>query len=100
MTFVDLEDLTVDNNANEIVDNVRTGADDRSTVFTTAEVWPDGSLFSLEQTDFDTYYSTSEENILYGGSKHEGIIVYMTGNPIGAPRGMAYARMYLGYDRL
>jgi len=76
MSIVDLEDMTIDSGVvgSQIIDNVRTGGDDRSFDPDVADIWPDGSQVVLKMGDFDTYFS-SDENIFNSSSEDEGFIL-------------------------
>jgi hypothetical protein len=98
MSIVTLEDIEVDNKtSNSIIDRQRTGSDDRSYEMDgKTEIWLDDSTFVLKQTDFDSYFSLNE-NYIISSTKQEGIILRITGNPLGGPSGLSYARIQIRY---
>lgn len=79
ITLPFLENITVDGTNGDstygrIVDNLRTSPFNRNYTMTNTNLWPQNSTFVLKQTDFDTYFSSTSENIILGGS-NEGIII-------------------------
>jgi hypothetical protein len=72
----DLEDITLDasSGTDQVVDNLRSGGNDRTYNPTVATLWANGSVAVLKQGDFDTYF-TSDENVFESSSKDEGFIL-------------------------
>lgn len=94
---ITLEDITVDGDIDQVVDNLRTGSNNRSYTMTGGKLWPADSNFVLKQTDFNTYF-TGEENYVYG-SNNEGIIIKMSGDlgPNNGPRFISLS-VYFNYQ--
>jgi len=76
-----LEDIGIDSGAtgNQIVDHLRTGGDDRSYNPAVTDIWGDGETFSLEQHDFNDYFTSGENEI--AGSVGEGFKILLDGEP-------------------
>ncbi len=64
MSIVPLEDYGVDsgNAGDQLIDNLRTGLDDRSYNPAVGNIWENNTNLTFKQLDFDTYF-TSDENI-------------------------------------
>lgn len=78
-SFVVLEDIGVDANGTvQVVDSLRTGADDRSYTPTVGSIWGNNTTFVFKQTDFGTYFTGDQANI-EGQTKNEGYIVRLRG---------------------
>jgi hypothetical protein len=73
------------------VDNLRTGASDRSYTLTSGSIWPNNTEIVLRQEDFNTYF-TGGENTVEAGTKLEGLFIRVEGNPLGLPNGLSYLR--------
>ena len=84
MSLVTIEDMGVDSGSagNQISDNLRTGADDRSYNPTVTSIWLDNTNLVFKMLDFDTYFS-SDENIFESATKNEGYIIRIEGEPVG-----------------
>ena len=82
MSLVLLEDLGVDSGsaANQIIDGIRTGADDRSYNPVVGNIWLDNTTLTFKQLDFDSYFQ-NDENIFESGTKDEGFIIRIGGAP-------------------
>lgn len=76
MSFVTVEDITVDSGAvgNQIIDNLRTGGNDRSYDSDSDNIWETDETLVLKQGDLSTFFS-SDENIFNSGSEDEGLII-------------------------
>ena len=97
--IIDLENITINNPLNQIVDNLRTGGSDRSyTMPGGTSLWPQNTDFVIKQTDFNTYF-TAGENVI-SGSGDEGIIIKVESTDLGAPNGPQYISLMVYYDRL
>ena len=98
--LIDLENITVNEPHNKIVDNLRTGVGvDRSyTMPVGTSLWPTGTDFVLKQTDFDTYFVGGENIIL--GSTDEGLIIKLKSTELGAPNGPQYISLFVYYEPL
>ena len=103
--IIDLENITVNDPLNQIVDNLRTGVGvDRSyTMPIGTSLWPPGinlagTDFVLKQTDFDTYFVGGENIIL--GSGNEGLIIKVESTDLGAPNGPQYISLIVYYEPL
>lgn len=99
-SIVPMEDITIDNETNTVTDSIRT-VGSRSYTMSVAmgnELWADDTFFVLKQGDFNTFFS-GDENVIEGATKHEGIIVRITGNTLGAPSGTNYQRVQIRYTQ-
>lgn len=76
MSILDIEDITIDSGAagNQIVDNIRGGANSRNLNPAVADIWGVNTVAVLKQSDFDTYF-TSNENVFSGADSDEGFIL-------------------------
>ncbi len=83
LSIVEIESIGVDSGSgtDQIIDNLRTGADDRSYDPAVSEVWEDNRTFTFKQFDLNTYF-TNGENTFLGASKDEGILVIIEGAPL------------------
>jgi hypothetical protein len=112
MSVVPLEDISVNNGnpivvpprtltGNSVTDHLRTGGSDRSYTMTSGvmggDIWQNGDVFVLKQTDFDTFF-TSNENEVLAGSADEGVLIRILGNSLGAPGGAVYFRVQVRYE--
>lgn len=93
--IIDIENITINNPFNQIVDNLRSGVNDRSYTQLSGSIWPQSSDFILKQTDFDTYF-TDDENIILG-SGSEGIIIKIDSTNLGPPNGPSYLNLIVFY---
>ncbi len=85
MSFITVEDITADSGAvgNQIIDNLRTGGNDRSYDSDSDNVWETDETLVLKQGDLSTFFS-SDENIFDSGSEDEGLIIsFNTVNNVG-----------------
>ena len=98
MTLVTMENIGVDANggADQIIDGLRVGGDDRSYNPAVGSIWGDNTILTFKQTDFDSYFS-NDENIIEGKSKHEGYIIRITGSPAGAISNVDYISLKIRY---
>ncbi len=72
-SLVPIEDITLKGAGGDYIDDgLRTAGDDRS--WNNSTPFTAGDPHVLKQSDFNTYFS-SDENIIEGSSKHEGIII-------------------------
>lgn len=80
--FFTIEDIgfdsTIDNGT--IIDNVRTGADDRSHTFS-SELLDDNQNLAFKQSDFYSYFTPEE--ITSDGTMNEGLYIKLEGSPEG-----------------
>lgn len=101
MSIVTVEDIGVDSGAagNQIIDGLRTGANDRSYNPSVSQIWEDNTTLTLKQGDFATYFT--DEYKFYSGDGNEGIIVRAEGSPAGsAISNVDYAVLQLRIRRL
>lgn len=100
VTLVDLERLGVDINAvgDVVVDDLRTGDDDRSYNTTVSAMWGNNGVLTLKMGDFEEYYASSRDNWVYG-SLGEGIILDFEGVG-GGITGVQYATWWLYWQRM
>ena len=98
MSLVTIEDMGVDSGSagNQISDNLRTGADDRSYNPTVTSIWLDNTNLVFKMLDFDTYFS-SDENIFESATKNEGYIIRIEGEPVGGISGVDFISLELFY---
>jgi len=101
MSFVTLEDIGVDSNGigNQIIDNLRTGADDRSFNPAVTNIWLNNTNLSFKQSDFDTYF-TSNQNEFESSTKNEGYILTLSGAPAGGITGVDYITIRIDFEPL
>jgi 3D (Asp-Asp-Asp) domain-containing protein len=80
MSLVYVEDIGFDADAagNQIIDHLRSGADDRSYNPTVGAIVGDNEMLTFKQYDLDTYF-TAGENVFLCDQGHEGIIVRILG---------------------
>ncbi len=80
MTLVPFESIGVDanNGTNQIVDGLRTLANDRSFNPTVGTLWASGQTLCLKQTDFDSFF-VSDEVTFESLTKGEGFVVRLRG---------------------
>lgn len=99
MSLVTIEDIGVDSGevGNQIVDNIRTGANDRSYDPVVANIWLDNTNLVFKQLDFDTYF-TNDENIFESSSKDEGYIIRVEGEPAGGITNVDFISLELFYN--
>jgi len=78
--FTTLEHLGFDSGAggNQIIDHLRTGADDRSYNPAASQIVPNNGVIMLSAHDFNLYF-TNYENIIKAKNKNEGIMVRYDG---------------------
>jgi len=93
MSIIELENITVDDGeaADELIDNLRTGADDRSYNPTVAGIWPNNTILTLKQLDFSTYFTNSENDIMSKNAA-EGFFIFYDWAAVD------YVTMYLYYE--
>jgi hypothetical protein len=98
MSLVDVEDIGVDSGAvaDQIIDGLRTGDDDRSYDPAVATIWDDGQNFVFKQGDFATYF-VADENIFDSGDSDEGMIIRFEGSPSGGITNVDFAVLQLRY---
>ena len=100
MSIVTLESIGVDANsgADQIIDHVRTGADDRSYDPTVADIWENNTMFTFKQLDFDSYF-LSDENHILAANNNEGYIIVIDGEG-GGISNVDFINLYLYYKLL
>ncbi len=91
--LVDIEAYGYDAKDDLIVDELRTGGDDRSYTATTA-LWANGTNACLKASDYSTYF-TSDENVIEGASKAEGIIIHFIGTDDGNLKHISTLNLHL-----
>ncbi|MCP4392700.1 MAG: hypothetical protein GY804_00240 [Alphaproteobacteria bacterium] len=91
--LVDIEAYGYDAKDDLIVDDLRTGGDDRSYIATTS-IWTNGTNACLKVNDYSTYF-TSDENVIEGASKAEGIIIHFTGTDGGSLKNISTLNLHL-----
>jgi hypothetical protein len=64
--------------AQQITDNIRTGAEDRSYTPTVTRIVGNDQTLTFKQADFDSYFS-SGENVFESSTKNEGFVVHLRG---------------------
>ena len=79
-SIITIEDIGFDANAvgNQIVDNLRTGADDRSYNPTVGSIVTNNQMLTFKQFDFDSYFS-SGQNVFECRDRDDGVIVRLYG---------------------
>ncbi|MCP4338989.1 MAG: hypothetical protein GY799_08890, partial [Desulfobulbaceae bacterium] len=90
---VDIEAYGYDAKDDLIVDELRTGGDDRSYTATTS-LWANETNACLKVSDYSTYF-TSDENVIEGASKAEGIIIHFTGTDGGNLKNVSTLNLHL-----
>lgn len=97
-TLVLVESIGIDSTGGNgvIDDNKRTSGDDRSFTFG-ATAWLSGAMAVLKAGDYRTYFS-SDENIIEGADKAEGIIIDYLGSPSGNINNVAHCTLTLFYE--
>lgn len=74
-----LEDLEFNNiGTGEVIDHIRTGANNRNMSGTPVNFWPDDSKLFLGQNDFLDYFDESEYSV--NSSMNGGLIIIVTGD--------------------
>ncbi len=98
MSVVYLEKLGFDSNGgeNQIIDNIRTGANDRSYNPTVGNIGLNNTTLVLKQGDFQTYFE-SDENLFQSSGKDEGFIIRYAGSPSGGITGVDFASLRVDY---
>jgi hypothetical protein len=96
MSFVVLEDITFNNSTSTVTDNLRSGGSDRGYTMVGGSLWLDQTTFIFKQSDFNIYF-TADENLVLG-SANEGIIITITGDPLGSPSGMQSLLVIVNYN--
>jgi len=101
MSLVKIEDIGVDsgNAGDQIIDNQRTGANDRSYNPAVSNIWLNNTSLTFKQLDFDSYFS-SDENIFESATKDEGYIIRLEGAPTGGITGVDFISLELFYKIL
>ena len=97
-SLINLEDITIDandSNTSYIIDNLRTGLNNRDYTVDGLIFWKANSVFVLKQTDFNTYFTNNENEI--DSSNNEGIIIQLK-DDIGEPNGARYINLQLYYE--
>jgi len=100
MSIVTLEDIGVDADAggDQIIDHLRTGADDRSYTPNVGTIWDDNTVLTFKNLDFDTYF-TSDENHILSADGDEGFVIRLQGEP-GGISSVDFIILYLYYELL
>ncbi len=92
-SLVDIEHYGYDAKDDLIVDDLRTGGDDRSYTATTS-IWANGTNACLKVDDYSTYF-TADENIIEGLNKSEGIIIHFNGTDSGNIKNVSTVNLHL-----
>ncbi len=92
-SLVDIEAYGIDAKDDLIVDELRTAGDDRSYTATTS-LWAKETNACLKANDYSTYF-TSDENVIEGASKAEGIIIHFTGTDSGNLKNISTLNLHL-----
>lgn len=103
-----LENITINNPIDSIVDNLRTASFDRSYTYLNGtnfvnRLWPADTDYIVKQTDFNTYFGTGGPGEATGntilGSSNEGLFIKTTfeNNP---PNGARYISLQIYYERI
>ncbi len=92
-SLVDIEAYGYDAKDDKIVDDLRTGGDDRSYTATTS-IWANGTNACLKVNDYSTYF-TSDENVIEGLNKAEGIIIHFNGTAGGNVKHVRMLNLHL-----
>jgi len=77
ISLVDIEHIGVNGTTESIVDEIRTGGEDRSYT-TNASLWAGGTNFCFKQNDYDAFF-TNDENVMESSTKGEGFIIVLEG---------------------
>lgn len=98
MSIVFLEKIGFDCNGgdNQIIDNLRTGENNRSYAPAVDSIGLNNTTIVLKQGDFETYF-TADENLFHSSSKDEGFIIRYAGSPDGAITGVDWASLRIDY---
>jgi hypothetical protein len=101
MSVITLEDIGVNSGdaGDQIIDGLRTGANDRSYNPSATYLWANNTSITLKQGDFDTYF-TNDENIFESSSKDEGYVIYLGGSPAGGITGADFISIEIFYKTL
>jgi hypothetical protein len=77
MSIIYLEDMAVDATAGttQVIDYIRSGAEDRSYDVSGTDVWKSGRTFVIKQGDYEDYWEDTESNHFNSGSADEGMII-------------------------
>ena len=98
ISIVEIEHYGIDASTKAIVDDLRTGGDDRSYT-ATSTIWSANENACLKQSDYDTYF-TSDENIIESSTKGEGIIISLEGTASGAINNVEMLNLHLTIEMI
>ena len=100
-SIIQLEDIGVDSGSgsDQIIDDLRTGAFDRSYDPSVTLLWDNNTTITLKQLDFDAYFTNNENNIL-SSVRDEGYIIAIEGSPSGGITAVDYITILLYYKLL
>lgn len=98
-SFIELENIGIDsgNAGDQIIDNLRTGGNDRSYDPPVSQLWGDDTTIVFKITDFDTYFS-ADENHIEAATKNEGFIIRMEGSPSGGITNVDWITIRIDYE--
>jgi hypothetical protein len=96
-----LEDIGIDSGSggDQIIDDLRTGAFDRSYTPSIGQIWGNDTTITLKQLDFDAYF-TNDENEIYSSERDEGYVIRIEGSPSGGISNVDYITFLLYYKLL
>lgn len=99
MSIVQIEDIGVDSGSagNQIIDNLRVGAEDRSNNPASTYIWMNDTTLVFKQSDLDDYF-TANENYFDSHIKDEGFFIRITGAPSGGISAVDYIAIELDYE--
>ena len=88
-----IEDIGFDSNSatNQIIDNLRTGADDRSLNSTLARLFPNNRNMVFDMADFNNYFNAGENVMLNG----EGFRIELSGAPSGTITNIDWLQIHI-----
>lgn len=88
-----IEDIGIDSDSSgdQIIDHLRTGADDRTYNSPLTNIWDNGTMIVLKQLDLDVYFAnnpilgehTRQPNDINSRETHSGYIIKIEGEPPG-----------------
>lgn len=105
-----IEDIGIDSDSggDQIIDHVRTGADDRSYNSPLTNLWNNGEIFTFKQLDFQDYWAANpyegevyQINEIYAKNEDSGYIIRLEGEPEGGGiTNVQYINLLLYYETL
>jgi len=83
-SLLDLESYSIDSGAsgNQIIDNIRTGADDRSYNPIVSQILPGNRTYEIKQFDMHEYWLNHNQENIVNGHDGEGILLKLEGYPL------------------